>query len=81
MSKFAKLFERDGEQVIAIATQTDDGKPCLHFLTDIGGAMAEPKLIFKDGDWDKRDKALETTDEAEAFAMRDHLIAKYGDKL
>ena len=79
MSKFAKLYERNGEQVVAIATQTDDGRPCLHFLMDIGDAIAEPKLIFRDGDWDKRDAALASTDEDEAFAMRDHLVAKYGE--
>lgn len=81
MSKFAKLFERDGEQVLVISTQTDEGEPCLHFMLDIGNAKVEPKFTFKTGEWDKLDSAFDLVDENSSFSLRDSLVKQYGDKL
>lgn len=81
MSKFAKLFERNGNQVVVMATQTGDGFPCIHFIMDIGGAVAEPKFEYKEGAWDKRDAGFDLVDEDAAFSLRDSLAAQYGDLL
>ena len=81
MSKFAKLFERNGEQVLVISTQTADGLPCLHFIADIGGAIVEPRFEYKEGAWDKRDAGFDLVDEDSAFSLRSGLVAQYGDFL
>ncbi len=76
--KFAKLFERDGHQVLALATKNDDELPCLLFIMEIDDMRVEPAFTYKDGEWDKRDMALENADEAMAFSLRDSFVAKFG---
>lgn len=76
---FAKLFERDGEQVLVIQGQNDDGLPALKFMFQFDGATIEPSIVFKDGDWDKLESAFARVDEDDAFQMRANCLKQFGD--
>lgn len=74
MSKFAKLFERDGEQVLVLLQDNDEGRPCVRTRFSMKGAIVDVDLGFDEGKYDKQEAAFEAIDEDGVFRMREGLI-------
>lgn len=79
-NKFAKLFERDGEQVLVMKDTNDDGEPCVGFTCNLDEIMVTPKLGFKPTakGFTERDRLFNDCDEEMAFGMRAKMVAEFG---
>lgn len=84
MSIFAKLFERDGKQVLVTLDEDEPGI-VFKFRDDTQDLYVSPKITFTpkdEGDeayqaaWDKAEKVFEATNADSAFAMRTNTLAK-----
>ena len=76
--QFAKLFERDGMQVLVTRGRRDDNdNPDVRFKFLHRGCWVEPAVAFKDTDagLEARDKMFNDIDEAWAFNIMDRTIA------
>lgn len=79
MSAFAKLFERDGKQVLVTKDETDEGKPCLTFRcsTDVSDHNITTQVSFKKDAkldaWEVMDRAFDNVNEDQAFGLRNGL--------
>lgn len=77
MSTFAKLFERDGRQVLVLKDETDDGDAALSFTftTNVMEHKVCTKISFKEdselSEWDILDRAFADCDEDKAFGIRE----------
>lgn len=77
MTHFAKLYERDGEQVLVTKEQDDDGEPMLkiRFKSNNAGHDIATSIAFKkDAEldaWEVLDRAFENMDHECAFGIRD----------
>ena len=73
--KFAKLFDIDGHQVLAYIGHTDDGKPCIHIMSDIAD---DGSTIIVSPSWNDDGRAaaksLADMDEAAARRWRDAIL-------
>lgn len=76
MDKFAKIFDTERGQVVAmIKSNDDDGRPELRFFVKPSNGLDVCSLAFSyadsDSGWNKAEKAFEECDEALALkAMR-----------
>ena len=68
--KFAKLFERDGEQVL-VRKEDLDGDPTVFVTFDIEGHLATLNFSFNDAHdgYEARDAVFATIDEDAAFEI------------
>lgn len=66
---FAKLYEKDGKQVLVTKEIGDEeGEPQIHFRTStISGHTATVKFSYSDGAWDKRDEMFDQVTEESAW--------------
>lgn len=74
MDKFAKLFERNGRQVLVRRFTNEDDKPCVSFeTTTANGHRLCMSIEFARGDEAKclatRDEAFENCSEDRAFRV------------
>lgn len=71
MEKFAKLYERDGRQVLVTKEESDDGSPQINFRSTTlnSGHSITLKMGYKDADWDVMDVAFERVCEDFAFGV------------
>lgn len=71
MSKFAKIFERDGKQVLVLKDENDDGKALLQFrfLSDVSDNFMCVGYAFSD--LSQRDEAFDRVTDDNAFGVRD----------
>lgn len=72
---FAKLFERDGEQVLVLKAVGEDGAPQLKVIVEIGELQIESAFEFKrvrrgPGREERRDRVFADMTEDRAFATR-----------
>ncbi|MBK8168236.1 MAG: hypothetical protein IPK64_19995 [bacterium] len=70
---FAKLFERDGEQVLVLKAVGEDGAPQLKVIVEIGELQIESAFEFKGEDKiaeERRDRVFADMTEDRAFATR-----------
>lgn len=75
MNIFAKLYERDGEQVLVTKDEMDDdGSPCVRvtFRVPVGTASAD--FAYKSEE--DRDRGFALIGEEEAFAARSALLER-----
>lgn len=76
MSTFAKLFERDGKQVLVMKDEIDNGDPALAFTfeSDVLEHRVCLKISFKPAEelnaWDVLDQAFDKCTEDQAFEFR-----------
>lgn len=67
---FAKLYEKNGKQVLVTKETDDEDCPALAFRTTTkSGHSMTLKASFKEKDWDKRDAAFDNVTEESAWAM------------
>jgi hypothetical protein len=77
MSKFAKLYERDGKQVLVLKGENEDGGPALEFrfLTDVAEHSVALNVTIRhteDRDaYEALDLAFDEMTEDRAFNTRD----------
>jgi hypothetical protein len=75
--QFAKLFERNGQQVLVTKDEDEDGEPALkiRFKSNVSGHDICIKVAFrKDAELDKwavMDRAFDAMDISKAFDFRD----------
>lgn len=71
---FAKLFERDGEQVLVLKAVGEDGAPQLKVIVEIGELQIESAFEFKGrtrlAREERRDRVFADMTEDRAFATR-----------
>lgn len=65
MKSFAKLYETERGQILALRTQNDDGNPAVEFMFNPENesfGLCSFSVCFEDTDdgFDKRDKAFDT---------------------
>lgn len=76
MSKFAKLYEREGQQVLVTSDQDEDGEPCLtiRFKSNVSDHEISTRLAFKKSakldKWEVLDQAFDAMTEEKAFDLR-----------
>lgn len=76
VNHFAKLFERNGEQVVVMHSLNDDGNPCvdIHFrLPEIG--MGHVTMNSKDGSDEAVQAIFDAVSEDIAFNIREQAAA------
>jgi hypothetical protein len=80
MSKFAKLFEVEETQVLAMVTQDSDGNPSLRFTTEVLGSEMSQAFCFEDTDegWDKASEGLEMVNQEMADGFYKEIMAQFG---
>lgn len=80
MAKFAKLFDVEDTQVLAMVTDDSDGEPSLRFTTEINSG--EISMAFRTGEgppgWEAAQAALEKVDQQMAEDWYKEMIAKWG---
>ena len=71
---FAKLYERDGKQVLVTKETDDSDCPAVAFRTTTANGHSVTIMASmgnKTKDWDKRDKAFDNVTEESAWSMVD----------
>ena len=80
--KFAKLFERDGRQVLVKVDQSEgDLKPEVRFFFKPKGlGVCSAAVEYKDDSeksWNSADKFFDSIDEEKAFAFAEKCMKQY----
>ena len=81
-NQFAKIFERDGEQVVMMKSTHDaTDAPSLSFTMHIGALRVGTEMTFNNADTGEqsRDAAFDAYTEEGAFDMRSKLEAQFGE--
>jgi hypothetical protein len=81
MSKFAKLFDVEETQVLAMVTQDADGNASLRFTTQVLGSEMSISFCFgadDDDSWAKADEGLKQLDQEMANAFYKEQIDQFG---
>lgn len=60
MLNFAKLFQKDNRQFVAIRRPDEDGEPVIEFLTGFDNRVASNECLFADEE--ARDRTFESLD-------------------
>ncbi len=79
---FAKLFERDGEQVLVLKVVGEEGTPQLKVVMQIGKAQIETAFEFEGEDevaGERRDRVFADMTEDRAFAARAELERRFSN--
>ena len=72
MNRFAKVFERDGQQVVLMAMEDEECAPVLRFYCQPDGlGVCASSMTFANDDtgWDARDAEFEKCTEDTAYAV------------
>ncbi len=77
---FAKLFERDGDQVLVMKSKSDDKEPILNVIFEVLGTGKATVSVFFDSEEDL-DEALGIIDEDQAFEVRDAQVEQCNEML
>ena len=75
MSKFAKLFEIDDDQLLATIEEDDDGDPSVSYSTEISFTRIKAQLSFQSDE--SAQKFFDSIDDEMANDIYESLVQKY----
>lgn len=86
MSKFAKLFEVAGTQVLYLLDEDDDGFPGIRMRTSVEGLTIQMMPTWRGADedvnWNKAEAAFQKLGQADAewyFAKASEMVSSMGE--